>query len=291
MYSIARLLIGLVFLLIASASDLKSRRVPDGLWIVLAVLAMGILAVELHSSGAPLRFMLIFAPIIFFLCEAFVEVPPLYEKSKLNFLAVLWFLVPIVSLVLLISTSFNESGLWPLIAIPVMMFFAFVLYYLRILYGGADAKAVIVLAVLVPYYPYIEGITNYGSTPELIGAMESLFPFVLVVLLNSSLILIFLPLIYFLLNLKNGDIGFPQMFFGFRSELKNAKESFVWPMEYYKNGERKIQLMPRGVDEDIYEDFSEGEQIWVTPKIPFIVPMCVGFFISFLIGNPLLHVL
>ncbi len=291
MYSIARLSIGLAFLLVASASDLRTRRVPDQLWIVLSVISMGILAVEMYSQEAPLLYFLIFVPIVFFLCEAFLEVPELLNESGINPLGIVWLLIPVISLGILIGTSSGETDIWPLIAIPIMMFLAMVLYYLRILYGGADAKAVMVLAILVPYYPVIEGITNYGGTSEMIDAMGYLFPFTLVVLLNSSLILIFLPVFYLILNLKRGHIGFPRMFFGYKTEVKRARKSFVWPMEYLEGGKRKIRLMPRGTEKEIYDSFQEEELIWVTPKIPFIVPMCVGFVVSFLVGNPLMHVL
>ncbi len=291
MYTIARFSIGLAFLLIAAGLDIKTRRVPDELWMVMSILAIVVLIVQLVLTEAPLLYMLIFVPIVFFLVEAFVDRPVLYDGSRWNPLVLLWFLVPIITMAYLVGTFHGDPEVWPLLAIPAMMLVAFVLYYLYVLHGGADAKAVLALAVLLPYYPYIEGITNYGVDRQMVEAMQSLFPFTFVILLNSSLIALVLPVFYLILNTKRGDFNFPQMLLGFKTEAASAKNSFVWSMEYMEDGERKLRLRPKEEDESIYDDFPGDEKIWVTPKIPFIVLMCIGFVLSFIIGNPLLHLL
>jgi len=253
--------------------------------------ALGILIYQMISAGSPIHYYLILVPILFLLVEAFVELPVLYDESGVNFLVVLWFLLPVVTVGFLIFSSFTDPDLWPLLWIPGMMAVAFVFYYYGIIYGGADAKAVVVLAILLPYYPVLHGITDHGASTQVIESMQSLFPFTFVVLLNSSVIMLVLPVSYLILNLKRGDLEFPLMFFGYRTGIDKARGSFVWPMEFYEGGERKVILRPRGDEEDMFDSLKGRKRIWVTPKIPFIVPMTIGFVISFLIGNPLMHLL
>ncbi len=257
----------------------------------MSFIAIVILMVQLILDQAPIRYFLIFIPVVFFLVEAFVDRPMIYDESGLNPSILLWFFVPIIPMAYLMSTSFSDPDIWPLVAIPVMMLVTFILYYFYVLHGGADAKAVLALAILLPYYPYLKGITDHGADQQIVTAMQPLFPFAFVILLNSSLIALVLPVAYLFINLKNGNIGFPQMFFGYKTDIASAKKSFVWPMEYLEDGKRKIRLRPMDEGENIYDSLPSDEMIWVTPKIPFIVLMFMGFILSFLIGNPIMHML
>ncbi len=289
--SLARFVIGLFFLIIASVMDLKTRIVTDKVWIILAAVGLFVLLFELYMLEVGWQYYLILIPILFLLVEAFVERPPLYDEGKRNILVFVWFLIPIFILLFMFYTIEIDLLFWSLISILVMMCLAFIFYYFAILYGGADAKAVLTLAILIPRYPYLPGITNYGVSAGMISLMEILFPFTLVILLNASLILLVLPIIYTIMNLSKGDISFPAMIFGYKKSLDEISDYFVWPMEYLEQGEIKIRLMPRGIEEDQLGKLSNigRKRIWVTPKIPFLVPLCIGFVLSFVIGNPLMH--
>jgi prepilin signal peptidase PulO-like enzyme (type II secretory pathway) len=44
------------------------------------------------------------------------------------------------------------------------------------------------------------------------------------------------------------------------------------------------------VDEELAEFEKQGiTEIWVTPKIPFMIPLLIGFLVSFLLGDILLQ--
>lgn len=70
--------------------------------------------------------------------------------------------------------------------------------------------------------------------------------------------------------------------------IKKAREKFVWPLERIVDGKRKFYSMPK--DFDIEEELMEFEkhnitEIWVTPKIPFMIPLLAGYICAFIIGD------
>lgn len=290
--SIIRFMICFVFLGIAVVSDVKTRRVPNTLWLIMAPVAALVLTFDLYTRGVNWRYYLIFIPIGFFLVEALVERPPIFSDGNVNFLIIGWLKLPVITVVYMLYSIESTMLLWSLISILVMMSAAFILYYFAIIYGGADAKAVVVLAVLFPFYPEIQGFTHWGSDPAMLEFMEVFFPFTFVILLNAALLTLLLAIYYFVLNLKNVDLAFPEMFFGYRMAIDDIEDSFVWPMEYYENGKRNVKLFPKGISDDALESLKEKgrKRVWVSPKIPFLLPMFFGFLISYLIGNPFLYI-
>lgn len=63
-------------------------------------------------------------------------------------------------------------------------------------------------------------------------------------------------------------------------------------MEKIKGGKRKLVYMPKNFD--IGEELAEFEKlgiknIWVTPKIPFMIPLLAGFLVTFILGDILLQ--
>ncbi len=70
--------------------------------------------------------------------------------------------------------------------------------------------------------------------------------------------------------------------------VKKAREKFVWPLEKIIDGKRKFVYTPK--DFDVDEELNEFEKngitdIWVTPKIPFMIPLLVGFIVAFILGD------
>lgn len=296
-FSLTRFIVGAVFLLIASTMDLKTRRVPNRLWIVMGSVAMMVLFSELLVrkiwSDAEIywQHFLIFVPIIVLFSEAFMDRPPLYSEKGIELKVLAWLILPVVVFIYMVNTLSHSLLFWTLSMIPGMMLFAFMMYFFYILYGGADAKAVITLAVLVPFYPYIPNFTHRAVSADLVPLMQTLFPFTLVILLNSSLIVAVFPVFYFFMNLFKKDLDFPKMFFGYRKKVSEIEDSFVWPMEYYEDGSLKTELFPRSDPEERVESLKlhDREKVWTTPKIPFIVPIFIGFILSFIIGNPMMY--
>ena len=76
--------------------------------------------------------------------------------------------------------------------------------------------------------------------------------------------------------------------------IEKAKEKFVWPLEKVENGVRKFSYIPTDFEvKDNYKTFEENgiRELWVTPKIPFMIPLLAGFIFAFLLGDMLFYVM
>ena len=291
--SLIRLIVGGVFLSFAAVKDLKTRKVSNKVWITMGMIAMTILGFELiFLRDVDWSLLLMFIPIGVVFAEAFIDRPPLFSDDGFNPLVFGWLVLPLIVFIYLVGYYSQDLLFWSLAMIIGVMLFSFLMYYLYVIHGGADAKAVITLAILLPFYPEVPGLTYRAISDQMVSMMEVFFPFTLVVLLNSSLLVLIFPITSFIINLSKGDIDFPRMFFGYKKSVDELENSFYWPMQYYEDGNLKTELLPRsGTDEKIKSLKNYGvEEVWATPKIPFIVPMFFGFVISFIIGNPIMYV-
>jgi preflagellin peptidase FlaK len=290
MLDMLRLLLGLVFLGIASARDLRTRKVPNELWF--GMLAIGLIILEGGYFLLGVAPVLLLTPgpvlIIFFLIFMEGELLPEGFSRSVNVgldgglllvaVLTLWFEGK--------ATGYSEDWVRA-IHIPLMIFLAYLFYIVRLLHGGADAKALMGLAVLVPSYPVLEGLPLIVD----LEPMTLIFPFVFVILLNSAIVTLLVPLGFAFYNLGKGDRSV-LMFFGYRLELAKVPDRFVWLMEKVEDGEIVTFIFPKrgGDKKELKKDLKAlrkagVERAWVTPKIPFMVPMFFGFIISFLVGN------
>ena len=76
--------------------------------------------------------------------------------------------------------------------------------------------------------------------------------------------------------------------------INKAREKFIWPLEKIKDGKRKFMYMPKDFDvEDELDEFEKLgiKEIWVTPKIPFMIPLLAGFIFAFIIGDILFAIM
>ncbi|MFW6196397.1 MAG: A24 family peptidase C-terminal domain-containing protein [Thermoplasmatota archaeon] len=293
--SVSRFIVGFLFLFVASIMDLKTRRIPNELWMIMSGFAVVLLFLELFTRGVSWEFYLIFIPIAVLLAEAFIDRPPLYKDGNINFPMIGWFALPIASLIFQIYTLHEKLFFWSLMTIPIIMAVVFGLYFFYIIYGGADAKALIVIALLVPLYPHIPYLTHMAGSELLLDLMQIFFPFTLVVMLNASLLSLSLPVSFIFKNIGKGDIRFPEMVFGYRKKVDEIQDSFAWPMEYYDDGEHvveKLSLRPKKDPEEAIQSLKDHDvkTAWVKPKIPFIVFIFLGFVLSFIIGNPMIYI-
>ena len=168
-----------------------------------------------------------------------------------------------------------------------MMMMVFVaMYALDIIKGGADAKALIALSIVFPFVPAV------GDLPLIIPpdpTASVLFPFAFAVLIDAAILVLFLPLGFLARNLSSRDIKFPQMLLGYTIDSGTEAPGFIWLMERVEDGKHRIYTRPRA-DEDTSEELLKlreygRSRVWVTPKIPFIVPIFAGLVLATVAGN------
>ncbi len=170
----------------------------------------------------------------------------------------------------------------------VMILVFYVIYLLMyiggILRGGADAKCVIVLTIAFPFYPEF---WHFPIIAVSKGIISEVFVLSLTVLFYALLFSLSVVIYFVYRNFKNGNTG-RRIFSGYMMDIHEAERSHVWPMDDVgENGLYGISIPE--CSKDIYERLREhGEKrIWVTPMIPFIVPLFVAFLFTGLLGNVL----
>jgi len=195
----------------------------------------------------------------------------------------LWLIMGSIGAILLAIQYFTIG--FENIFVPIMIALMYVLFQLRLMFGGADAKAIMALAILVPFAPEIL------EFPILKASAISM-PGSWIIFSNSVVIFLLIPLSLLIFNLAKRHIEFPHLLLGYRMNVSKAKEKFVWPLEKIVDGKRRFAYMPKEFDvEDELQEFENLgiKEIWVTPKIPFMIPLLAGFICSFILGDILSH--
>ncbi|HLE96800.1 MAG TPA: hypothetical protein VI997_05465, partial [Candidatus Thermoplasmatota archaeon] len=118
-------------------------------------------------------------------------------------------------------------GRWPyLVSVPGFAAFIWVAWRLRLIAGGADAKALMSLAVLVPFP------VDLGGLPFAPSAMPGSFA----ILGNSMIAFLLVPFGLALWNLAHGEARFPHLLLARSIPLAAMGSGHAWPMERVVEG-------------------------------------------------------
>ncbi|MEM2381383.1 MAG: A24 family peptidase C-terminal domain-containing protein [Candidatus Nezhaarchaeales archaeon] len=246
------------FLGFSSWSDWRTREVDDRFWLICGVLCGGLTGYELY-----LLYITSF--------EAFTSMATLTAASTV--------------LCFLFGLSFFYAGL----------------------FGGADAKALWCLGVSVPVYPYA-----FSNLLPLTRVLLPVFP--LTVLLNALITVIPVSLYLALRNTWLLIKGKP-LFKGLESESWLRKlallfiglkvpASSVKSMKYVfllerrsPNGGKSLKIFTSSSENTDFNEVGRlaeqlGGDVWVTPALPLIVNITIGYLLALIVGDvPLLIVL
>src|SRR5256714_9785927 len=186
-FAVTRLAIGAVFLLVAAVADVRTRRVPDPVWIGLGSIGLVVLAGEFvqNQIETDAWALLGSAPILFF---AIFYGSPLFQEGGFH-ARPLRLLLFIVAAALFVypaavhsaSGASLSQGLLELYSMPAMVIVYQAFYRARILHGGAHAKAPITPGLLVPTYPDMAPIPPLTPDPPFRTFWPITFPFSIVV--------------------------------------------------------------------------------------------------------------
>jgi len=293
--SIIRFAVGLAFLGYASASDLRTRRVSDWVWIAMGGIALVVLEVELLVESASWQHQLLIVPIaIIFFAVFFGEEMWTEEGFRIKPVRIAFYVLALLVFLLTAYSFWQATGpdsdsYWAHVSMPALIVIAHVFYQLGVLRGGADAKAFMSIAILVPSYPSIGAGFPIVTLPSQIqGFVNLAFPFAIVVLLDAALLLVLLPLVLVVFNASRHDAKGIVSFFGYRADIEKLPR-FAWLMDRIENGEHVQVLLPKKREnraEQVRLLKEKGfERVWVTPQIPFLVPMTAGFVAALVVGN------
>jgi len=172
----------------------------------------------------------------------------------------------------------------------ILIFYGF--YNLGIPRGGADTKALMALVIVFPIYPVFEYLTINNSffiMLEDFPVTGYIFPFAFTILMNAAFIMIFFIIMLVIYNGTRRDLKIPNALLGYQIPINQVSKKFVWLMELVIDGKRKVQPFPKE-DVDLKVELKKFKElgikrVWVTPKVPFIVPMTIGLIIGCIVGN------
>src|SRR5438552_2054286 len=168
-FAATRLAAGTAFLVMAAASDIRTRRVRNPLWIGLGTVGLIILAVELFVESAPWpTWSLVGSAALLFYGVFFGR--PLFDEDGFHlrpgriglFLAAAAMWITPLGFAGIVSSS---VPIVELASMPVMVVLYEVMLRARPLTGAADAKGLMALTLLVPTYPKASPFPVYTADP------------------------------------------------------------------------------------------------------------------------------
>jgi len=288
-------------------SDLDFQRMPTGsswVWVIVGLFAVGYYIWSVFHYDIPQN--VSFLILIVFALLAFNEIMLLKmeRSSRLSWLILLFmcfiglFMIsqydPVsFDLGVPIAKESIDASFLLITSIFLIITVIYAMYNSGIIMGGADAKAFMLVSLLIPAYPVVSSLnfdTYYFIVLEEIPLQAYIFPFSMAMLINGALLLLLYPVFFLLLNAARKNLKFPQCLFGFKLPVGEFRKRFVWLLEVEKDGKRRIMLSPpreKKEEEEYLNKLIEAgdERIWVQPKIPFLVPATVGYLVGFFFGN------
>jgi preflagellin peptidase FlaK len=277
----------------AAVSDLRDREVADELWQVLGVGGFVLGFVSVAPGGV--------VPTVLWTVVGLLAVQHLFSWDLRlgrwgERYADLLELVAYVGVVVVLSVAVTRLGLGEstvpvaVVAVLVTVLLARGLFEAGILFGGADAKALMVAGLLVPMFA-----NPWVPPPSTVAPITAILPFAVTVLMNSALFSVAVPLAIAVRNLRQGEFHGLSGFVGYTISVEDLPRKYVWlhdPMfGEAREEEKEIETSEddRKRREKAAEELrSRGvARVWVTPQIPFLVVMACGVLAALVFGNVL----
>jgi len=290
----------MVFLIYASYRDLKTRTVDNWVWHVMAWSGFLIMEYQFFTMDFDQRHILFTLPALilfmFFLTEDYIIYPDGWVNWPwLGLLGVATVMV-IYGIFVDGLLGFNHGDNVRAFLIIIVILVSFMFFQIGLIPGGADAKAIMAMAFLIPVYPEIGGFpllsTSHISTGHWI--IERVFPPAITVLFNAVLFMVAIPVAFLIYNISKGDLKFPACLFGHTMDLSQVPKKHVWLMEGYEEDRHVWIYFPsrrKGQKKMLRTLERKGHtRVWITPKFPFMVPLAMGYLSVFLLGNIMFYI-
>jgi archaeal preflagellin peptidase FlaK len=282
----------------ATFRDLQVREVDDLIWRLMAIIGAVAGAILVLPLGATALILWVLVSAVL-LEHLFPWDIALEERSRLP----AWIVELIIygsvgGLLLAIALRGGSAGLSevaPAGAVYLSVVLARGLFEARVLYGGADAKALMVAGILVPFFPH-----PILSLPTSATLILSALPFSLTVVVDAALLSIVVPIYLGLRNVARGEFELARGFTGFRIPVAELPKRFVWLRDpTFLSGPAAEEAEVETSEEDRALRQRQAEQltalgvdrVWVTPQLPFLLFLALGAGAALVAGNLLVDIL
>ncbi len=211
----------------------------------------------------------------------------------------LWGVVFVAALPLVIADALIKGTgyvFYTIISVTCVYLFVYILFRLGA-FGGADAKALIALAFIFPVFPDIE---VFGYALPITGA-PPLDIFAFSTLANAVLLAVVVPLgilLYNLCTLTLREILEKPWYLvvGYKCRISDLKNKHIKLIEDHvcENGAVMAEFRRTGVviDDSVLNQLVSfksrgliGTRVWVTPGLPFMIPITAGFITAVVFGD------
>lgn len=306
------LLVGMAW---AAWMDHKNRRVPNEHWIVWAKPAVFIWALDLMVQGADWTIYLTAAGVVA-LASVSVFGRPTFSEARagswMDRAFLLWYLLAAVGTVAgalkyqhvtPIDVVLNQGdGLgilwWKTASVFFVILFIDLAWRLRLLHGGADAKALMWVTLVFPSWVTV-------PLPLAISGASSVvaLPVSVALLIWGGLAFLLIPFILLLFNAKRGYIGrlsdFRYAWHASKIPLDEVLDRHVWLLTdtmVMPSGEETVVHRSRAPRQTPTEEALRAhverlkalgvEEVWVSFKMPLLVFLFPAVLPLVLIGDP-----
>ena len=283
----------------AAWMDHKERRVSNSHWMIWVKPAIFIWCLELLAREADWTIFLTASAVVAYASIAVIGRPTIKDVlsgNRLDIIVSMWYLVSIIGVVvgmtkygdvdLLDILLGEESGMaalyWTTLSGLIVIFVIDFGWRLRLIHGGADAKALMWVAILVPNWSTMPVVLDYSSEATL------RLPPAISLLMWGGISFLLIPIFLIIKNIINGNvksISDLRMFWHSTvMPIDKVQDSHVWlltSMIEMPNGELKTYHKTRAPrrtpsDEQLALQVEElksnnVEQVWVSYKLPLLV--------------------
>lgn len=274
--STAAIVSSLALMAYAAYSDWRRREVPDTVWIILGAIGIVLTGLRTMADGFDAGYLMILAGSVLIILDVAVDIErPRYVSAVFYAAMAALFIIPLLM----------EHGehLYELYVIPICYVVFYVFYIFGLLRGGADAKCFMIMAMVFNVYPVL------GPLPLIdipAGTVSKVIIFPLALLFNAALFTVVGMLIYAFVNRVPERPKVPGSVFWRRMPIIEAKEAHVWPKQDVIDGNVCI-ISEISDDKEIYDRLTDAgeKEVWVTPIIPFMVPVFAALLFMLTVGN------
>ena len=279
--SVAAVSVTVAVMLSASYFDWKYREVPDIHWWVLGTSGIVLTAISLHDDLRPEVLMMLIGSVM-------IMIHILLDVDMSRIVTLVLCAVMALLFIYPAAISFGDPVVERLLVIPVCFVLFYILFSFGILRGGADAKCLMVMAMMLQTYP---SITPFPIIPLPSFTAQVIISFPIAVLFHAALFS-FAWLFWTVIRkiYRRGDPVEMYTLSWYKMSIDEARRSHVWPKQDAVNG---MVVNVNGTAPEGALDRLEAigaKDVWVTPIIPFMIPILAAVVFIATVGS-LLNIL
>ncbi|RPG77117.1 MAG: hypothetical protein CBE08_000845 [Euryarchaeota archaeon TMED248] len=309
--------VGVLLLVMGWAAwmDNKERRVPNEHWMVWVKPALFIWALDLMAQNADWSIYLTASAVVAYASTAIIGRPTFSDVlagSKIDIIVSLWYLISLGGIiggamkygdvspidVLIGNSTGNTSLWWSTLSVLLTILIIDLAWRFRLIHGGADAKALMLVAILIPNWNTMPLISD--NTLDSVVAL----PPALALLMWGGLTFLLIPVVLFIKNLYHSNISsisdLRLSWHASKMKLEKVFDSHVWLLTsvmdlpdgsskvYHKSraprrtpSDEQLQLAIKKLEEH------DVDEVWISYKLPLLVFLFPVIIPMALFGDPI----